>query len=143
MATNSFYPIDGFGRNVPYFTTFSQALPLITFCLSFFSSAFGMSRFLLNGPLSIVPKSAPFAGMLSAPFLALLLLNSMFCFRLFALEAIFFASYQKYSIDTFETFGDIKEDEIKLLLQLQPGIMYLECWVLLTCLNHCGTSNFC
>ena len=57
--------------------------------------------------------------MLSAPFLALLLLNSMFCFRLFALEAIFFASYQKISIDQsngWETFGDILEGEIKPLL---------------------------
>ena len=68
-------------------------LPFISFLLSLFSAALGLTKFLLNGPISFLPKDSPLSGMISLPFLATCLLNFMFGFRIFAIEHALFTSY--------------------------------------------------
>ena len=106
-VTQALYPRDWLGIPIALFHDFSQTVPLITFTLSLFTASFGMTKFLLRGPLSILPHDAHFRGVLSIPFFATLGLNTMFAFRLFALEAIFFSSYRKISADdtNLETIG--------------------------------------
>ena len=86
----------------------------MTFTLSMFASAFGMTKFLLNGPLHFLPKDSLLSGMVSIPFITQLLLNTMFGVRVFALEAIFFSNY----ISTFPpndfNFND-PDDNLQLL----------------------------
>ena len=72
--------------------------------LSLFSGSFGMTKFFVKGPLPILPQEAPLGGVLSAKFLTLLLLNTMFVIRTFCLEAAFFTSYR---IDSFSGISNI------------------------------------
>ena len=66
-----------------------------------------MTKFFLQGPISILPKDSPINGLISLPFILMLCLNCMFGFRVACLESAFFSSYriQKYNIE-FEDLGD-------------------------------------
>ena len=74
-------------------------LPFITFILSLLSSAFGMSKFFLTGPIPFLSKASPLNGLLSVRFLSLFLLNMMFGLRTICIESSFFSYYsmQEYS----------------------------------------------
>ena len=71
-----------------------SVLPFLTFLLSLFSSSFGLSKFLLTGPIPFLPKDPPLAGMISLPFFMTCLVNLMFGVRIFVLEHSFFTSYR-------------------------------------------------
>ena len=66
-----------------------------------------MTKFFLQGPISVLPKDSPINGLVSLPFIAMLTLNCMFGFRIACIESAFFSSYrvQKYDIE-FEDLGD-------------------------------------
>ena len=74
--------------------------------LSTFASAFGISKFFLVGPLRLISKEAPLAGILSITFLANLAINTGFVFRMYAIEHTFFSAYQNYTLEfSYEKYG--------------------------------------
>ena len=132
MATEGFFPRDLEGDTKAYFETYSEALPIATFALSLVGGALGMTKTLLSGPLSVLPKTAPVAGMVSINFLCVLFLNLMFAFRLLAIEAMFFSSYFLINGDkaNLVTHGTINDEipatlpaEYRLLMYLLPAII--------------------
>ena len=90
----AFYPQNSAGYTIPYFSNFNQALPIINLVLSLIASSLGMSKFFLNGPLPILANDSPINGLVSLPFLCLLLINSMFGVRVVCIENAFFSSYR-------------------------------------------------
>lgn len=106
-VVEGFYPTNSASFTITSFQNFNQALPLITLSISLIASSFGMTKFFLQGPISILPKNSPINGLISLPFIAMLCLNCMFGFRVACIENAFFTSYrqQKYHIE-FEEYGD-------------------------------------
>ena len=108
MALDGFFPKNGFGIPTERFTDFTTVLPILTFILSVFASAFGISKFFLVGPLRLMSKEAPLAGMLTFTFLANLVINTGFVFRMYAIEQTFFSAYQNYTLeDSYEKHGSL------------------------------------
>ena len=108
MALDGFFPKDIYGMAASIFTDFTQALPILTFLLSVGASAFGTSKFFLVGPLRLLPQEAPFSGKLSMTFIATLIVNVSFVFRVYAIENIFFSSLQNYTFDpSIEKYGTL------------------------------------
>ena len=81
FAIEGFYPQDSYGFTITFFQDFYQALPLITLVISMIASSFGMTKFFLQGPISILPKNSPVNGLISLPFVCMLLINTMFGVR--------------------------------------------------------------
>ena len=126
FTISGFYPTKTWG-NPSTFTELSQALPILTFLLSLFSSAFGMTKFFLSGPVPILPKTYPLNGLLSLPFIGLLFLNLMFGVRIIFIEQAFFATYfQQEQSNTSQTWTNTKSIdpvipiEYRLLAYLCP-----------------------
>merc|ERR1711873_102100 len=81
IAVEGFYPKNSAGYTITQFTSFKQSLPLITLVISMVASSFGMTKFFLQGPLPILPKNSPVNGLISLPFVCMLLINAMFGVR--------------------------------------------------------------
>ena len=94
MTVEGFYPISSAGFTIMSFSSFTQALPLITLIVSMISSSFGMSKFFLQGPTPILSKDSPMNGLISLPFICTLLINCMFGCRVVCIENAFFSSYR-------------------------------------------------
>jgi hypothetical protein len=124
MATDGFFPIGIYGNAESSITRIYDTLPIITFCISFVSSSFGMTKFFINGPLKILPKNAFLSGILSLRFLTLLILNTIFASRIYAIEAIFFSRY--LSRDSYDywttTIESIASEKYRLLYYFTPVV---------------------
>ena len=108
MALDGFFPKDAYGISTENFNDFTKVLPILTFMLSTFASAFGISKFFLVGPLRLISKEAPLAGMLSFTFLANLVINTGFIFRMYAIEHTFFSAYRNYTLEySYEKYGSV------------------------------------
>ena len=133
FATEGFFPkqIDGQYIKTTY-KDFNSALPLLTFCLSLFSSSFGMSKFFMSGPIQFLHNDSALNGLLSVPFFCLFILNSMFGFRIVSIESAFFTSYsyQIWNQENNANFGfnhkqisPIISPEYRLIAYLAPCII--------------------
>ena len=93
-AIEGFYPQSSSGFTLTSFNGINQALPLISLIISLCASSFGMTKFFLLSPISILPKDSPINGLISLPFMCMLLINGMFGVRLISIENAFFSSYR-------------------------------------------------
>ena len=66
------------------------------------TSSFGMTKFFVSGPIPIFPTERKLDGILSFPFICVLLLNTMFGCRLVCIENTFFSYYR---LQSFEDYG--------------------------------------
>ena len=103
MCLDGFFPHDEIGFASEKISSFIQILPAISFCMSAFASAFGISKFYLIGPLRLISQDSPLSGILSFSFLGHLLLNVGFVLRIYAIEHSLFSEYiissSSYSYD--------------------------------------------
>ena len=93
MCLDGFFPHDGLGFATEIFSSFTELLPVMTFCISVIASSFGISKFFVVGPLRLISQNTPLSGMISFTFLALLFLNLGFIFRIYAIEHSLFSEY--------------------------------------------------
>ena len=108
FAVQGFFPNRDEKNNIIYtFENLSEFLPLFTFALSVLSSSFGMSKFLLDGPIRFLPKNYPFGGLLSPRFIGVCFVNMMFGARIICLENTFFTTY--IYVDNSETFDRTRQ----------------------------------
>ena len=96
-AVEGFYPKNFAGFTSYHFESYSHALPLISLVISLMASSFGMSKFFVAGPISIFPNERPLDGMFSYQFICVLLLNTMFGWRLVCIENAFFTTYRLHN----------------------------------------------
>ena len=75
MSLNGVFPHDDYGNSVEIFSSFTEAMPIVTFILSVMASAFGISKFFVVGPLKLLSQDTPLSGILSFSFLAHLFVN--------------------------------------------------------------------
>ena len=126
MAVEGFYPQNSAGFTITHFSSFSQALPLITLVISMVSSSFGMTKFFLQGPFPILPKDSSLNGLISLPFICTLLINTMFAIRVVCIENALFSSYryQRFYLNTGEideiTIDPILPPEYRVAAYLAP-----------------------
>ena len=128
MALDGFFPKDIWGTATSVFTDFSQALPILTFLLSTGYSALGSSKFFLLGPFRLLSQDAPCSGILSLTFITTLFVSNSFVFRVFAIEHIFFSTFQIYTVEhSLEKSGSITisikpllSHEFRLLIYFLP-----------------------
>ena len=106
FTTEAFYPKDSLGNSKT-----SMTFAVYTLILSLFTGSFGITKFILKGPLPILPLDASLAGLLSFKFLILLLLNTMFVVRTFCLEASFFTSFRSWKIHIKNVNPDERDDD--------------------------------
>ena len=92
MASGGLWPIDDAGFNTMP-KTFTEALPMVSLCLSIVASSWGMSKYFLASRHHILPQKGPAGGLLSIRFLGLIILNTMFAARLLCIESVFFSWY--------------------------------------------------
>ena len=126
MTMDGFFPKNHFGQSVTWFDSLSDVLPIITFVLSLFASSYGMTKYIINGPVSIASKESTKNGNPIINAIGLILLNLMFSFRIVAIEAIFFSYYQSYSNDfnQHKTFPPlVVQDELRLFYYLLPCLL--------------------
>ena len=129
FAIEGFYPQNSLSFTVASFQDFYQALPLITLVISMVASSFGMTKFFLQGPLPILPKNSPVNGLISLPFVCMLLINTMFGVRVLCIENAFFTQYryERYyrdGSDTFyQTIDPIISPEYRILAYLAPSMV--------------------
>ena len=128
IAVEGFYPQNSAGYTITQFTSFKQALPLITLVISMVASSFGMTKFFLQGPIPILPKDSPVNGLISLPFICTLLINSMFAVRVICIENSFFSSYryQRYYTESGldqATIDPIIPPEYRLVVYLVPSLI--------------------
>ena len=127
IAVEGFYPKNSAGYTITHFTSFGQALPLITLVISMVASSFGMTKFFLQGPIPILPKESPVNGLISLPFICTLIINSMFAVRMICIENSLFSSYRHqryYDKDSRDptqiTIDPILPPEYRVLAYLAP-----------------------
>ena len=129
FAVEGFYPKLSNGFPIDSFQSFHQALPLITLGISMVASSFGTTKFFLQGPISILPKDSPINGLISLPFVCMLLINSMFGVRVLCIENAFFSSYryERYYFDGratfYKTIDPIISPEYRILAYLTPSLV--------------------
>ena len=129
IAVEGFYPKNSAGYTITHFTSFSQALPLITLVISMVASSFGMTKFFLQGPIPILPKDSPVNGLISLPFICTLLINSMFAARIICLENSLFSSYRYQRYYSYKSGSDqatidpVIPPEYRLIVYLVPSLI--------------------
>ena len=127
-----FYPKNYAGNTSYQFESFRHALPLISLVVSMTASSFGMTKFFVSGLISIFPTEQKLDGILSFPFICVLLLNTMFGYRLVCIENAFFSTYrlQNYGLDSGRNryHGDASIDplipaEYRIAVYLMPSLI--------------------
>ena len=108
FTDDTMYPRNNYGAIIPYYRTFWEALSKIKVFVSLFTAALGMAKFILNGPISILPKDYPINGLVSPHFMAALLIHTMFGFRTICIENAFFTTYQQSSFNNTTRIYDRK-----------------------------------
>ena len=101
---------------------------MIKLITSFFLSSLGMTKFFLSGPVPILPRASPLKGIVSLPFVCVLLINCMFGIRLISIESALFTSYryEHYPMEgaKFEKRIDaIIDPEYRLIIYLLPSLI--------------------
>ena len=91
--------------------------------LSLFSSAFGMAKFFLVGPIQILSKKYPLNGILSLPFVSLVFLNLMFGVRIICVEHAFFTTYLEQGFNATKSIDPVIPTEFRLLAYLCPPFL--------------------
>ena len=119
FTTEAFFPKGLLGESKT-----SMTFAIYTLILSLFTGSFGITKFFLKGPLPVLPKDAPLAGLLSFKFLNLLLLNTMFVIRTFCLEASFFTSYRSGD-PKLTNIEPLIPEEYRLIIYLLPALLSL------------------
>merc|ERR1712079_333012 len=93
------------------------------------ASSFGMTKFFLQGPIPILPKNSPVNGLVSLPFVCMLLINTMFGVRVLCIENAFFTQYRYERFYTdgrnafHETIDPIIPPEYRILAYLAPSLV--------------------
>ena len=93
------------------------------------ASSFGMTKFFLSGPIPILPKNYPANGLISLPFLCMLMINSMFAVRVICIENSFFSSYryERRYLDERHDFSKridpIIDTKYRILVYLTPCLI--------------------
>ena len=93
------------------------------------ASSFGMTKFFLSGPIPILPKNYPANGLISLPFLCMLMINSMFAVRIICIENSFFSSYryERRYLDERHDFSKridpIIDTKYRILVYLTPCLI--------------------
>ena len=132
FAVEGFYPQTSAGWTITSFSEFDQAVPLITLAISMVASSFGMSKFFLQGPIPLLPKDSPIKGLISLPFICMLLINCMFGIRVLCIESAFFSSYRYERFDlsdlpslqtTIEAIDPIIPAEYRILTYFAPSFL--------------------
>ena len=128
MAVEGFYPKSSAGFTEDSFTSLNQALPMMTLIISMTASSFGMTKFFLKGPISILQKDSPMNGLLSISFIATLFSDTMFGCRVVCIENSFFSSYryQRYEDGTGlhqKTIDPIIQPEYRLIAYFVPSFI--------------------
>ena len=129
MTVESFYPQNTAGYTIAYFSNFDQAIPLISLTISLLASSVGMSKWFLRGPFPILPKDSPLNGIISLPFLCMMILNTMFGVRVICIENALFSTYQLENNDPFgrynskKTIGPVLPPEYRILVYIIPGLI--------------------
>ena len=128
MAVEGFYPKNSAGFTEDSFASLNQALPMITLIISMVVSSFGMTKFFLKGPISILKKDSPMDGLLSISFISTLFSDTMFGCRVVCIENSFFSSYryQRYEDGTGldqKTIDPIIQPEYRLLAYFIPSFI--------------------
>ena len=88
-----------------------------------------MTKFFLSGPIPILPKNYPVKGLISLPFLCMLMINSMFAVRVICIENSFFSSYryERRYLDARHDFikriDPIIDTKYRLLIYLTPSLI--------------------
>ena len=142
MVRQGFFPKDAIGHHNDQFDSFSEVLPIVTFILSVLASSYGMAKFIMNGPVRITSKYTTNTGNPIINWIGVVLLNLMFSFRLFAIEAIFFSYYQSYDkeFNHHKTIPElIDQDELRILFYLLPPFIP----IVINCLNLARTYKAC
>ena len=131
-AIEGFYPKNSAGHTIPSFNDINQALPLISLIISLCASSFGMTKFFLQDLISILPNNSLANGLISLPFICMLLINCMFGVRVISIENAFFSSYRyerHYIHDSrpiyFKTIEPIIDPEYRILVYLTPCVISL------------------
>ena len=117
------------GLTITSLNNFNQAFPFMTLTSSLITSSFGMTKYFLSGPAPILPKDSLLDGLISIPFLCMLILNSMFGVRIICIENAFFSSYryQRYQVNESSpierNIDPIIPTEYRILLYFTPGFI--------------------
>ena len=128
MCLDGFFPHDELGFATEIFSSFTELLPVMTFCISVIASSFGISKFFVVGPLRLISQNAPLSGMISFTFLAHLFLNFGFIFRIYAIEHSLFSeyiissgtfSYRKWGT-TIKKIDPVLSYQYRLIFYLMP-----------------------
>lgn len=122
MCLDSFYPHDKMGLMIERISSFTEALPIISFFLSVFASSLGMTKFYVSGPLRLILQASPISAAIS--FFALLFINCSFIFRIFAIEHSLFSHYiMSSTADSYEKWG-VTAKEIQPVLSHKYRLMF-------------------
>ena len=111
------------------------------------ASSFGMTKFFLKGPISILQKDSPMDGLLSISFISTLFIDTMFGCRVVCIENSFVSSYryQRYEdragLDQ-KIINPIIQPEYRLLAYFMPScisFIFNAGRMFKTCTNFTGT----
>ena len=117
------------GFTITSLNNFNQAFPFMTLTCSLITSSFGMTKYFLSGPAPILPKDSLLDGLISIPFLCMLILNTMFGVRVICIENAFFSSYRYQSFQVNESnpiernIDPIIPTEYRILIYFTPGLI--------------------
>ena len=95
FTDQSLFPRNDYGAIIPFYKSFWEALSKLNMFLSLFSAALGMTKFILNGPIKILPTNYPLTGLVSPHFVVAFFIHTMFGFRTVCIENSFFTTYQE------------------------------------------------
>ena len=126
MAREALFPKDEIGHHVTEFDSFSDVQPIICFFVSLAAASLGMSRFIMLGPVPISSSANNSTKDFVINGILMVMVNLIFSFRLFAIEAIFFSYYQGYKSDWTkgeEILPLVKNDKFRILFYLLPSLI--------------------
>ena len=124
FAVQGFFPHRDEWNLIKYqFNSYEEAVPLISFITSVLSSAFGMSKFLLEGPIPFLSKKG-IAGIMSRSFFMMIYLNIMFGQRILCIENILFTSYVFVDYSNWKIGSDTYSKTIQPLIPVQYRILF-------------------
>ena len=86
-----------------------------------------MAKFILNGPITILPKSFPINGLISPHFTAALFIHTMFGFRTLCLESALFTHYSKDSFNNVSKEYDTIKIEPILPTEYRMLVYFIPC----------------
>ena len=124
FAVQGFFPHRDEWNLIKYqFNSYEEAVPLISFITSVLSSAFGMSEFLLEGPIPFLSKKG-IAGIMSRSFFMMIYLNIMFGQRILCIENILFTSYVFVDYSDWKIGSDTYSKTIQPLIPVQYRLLF-------------------